>query len=123
MEEFYKNWLRLQRQKGSNIDEVKRNEPSTTEVSTEPTSEESATEPKVTKPSDIVYESQDLKLIVQKGFHKRQKIFRLDDHLYYIKIQSKNSSKAPLLLEILDFLNAGFVHILDEIKSHYKTGN
>lgn len=73
------------------------------------------------QPSEITYQTPELKLIVEKAFHKRQKIFRLDDHLYYIKIIPTNPMNKPLLLDILDFLHAGFIHILDEIKSYYRS--
>ena len=74
-------------------------------------------------PSDIVFENDELKLVVEKGSHKRQKNFRLQDHLYYFKIQQKGeSTKMPLLIDIMDFLHAAFVHILDSIKSYYEAG-
>ena len=72
--------------------------------------------------SDIVYENDDLRLIVEKGFHKRQKNFRLEDHLFYFKIKQKKASKMPLIIDILDFLHSAFVHVLDSIKTFYKAG-
>ena len=73
--------------------------------------------------SDIAFEDESLKLIVEKGIHKRQKQFRIQDHLFYFKIQQKkNSSKMPLLIDILDFLHGAVVHVLDSIKTFYKKG-
>ena len=40
--------------------------------------------------TDIVYENDKLKLIVEKGTFQRQKRFRLQDHLFYMKVQIKN---------------------------------
>lgn len=81
---------------------------------------ETSTKKDVQTQSDIAYEDGDLKLIVQKGIHKKQKNFRLQDHLFYFKIEQKSSSQPPLLINILDFLNAAFVHVLDSIKTFYE---
>lgn len=97
MEEFYKKWLKLQ-----NIPE-----PSVAEEF---------------EPTNIIFENNQYKLIVEKGFHKKQKNFRLQDHLFYLKLIPKTSTQPPLLSDILDFLHAGFIHILDEIKHFYKKG-
>lgn len=78
----------------------------------------------VTSQTDIVFENNELKLIVEKGVHKRQKNFRLQDHLFYFKIvQKTSSSRMPLLLDILDFLHDAIVHVLDSIKTFYEKGN
>jgi len=69
--------------------------------------------------SDIVYEDGNFKLIVEKGTFRRQKNFRLQDHLFYFKIEQKSETNPPLLLNILDFLHAAIVHILDSIKTFY----
>ena len=46
--------------------------------------------------------------------------FKLDDHLYYLLIEAKKNSPIKLL-DILDFLHAAIIHILDEIKNAYKS--
>ena len=97
MEEFYRKWLKLQEPK-SNI----------------------SSEPVVYEPTDIIYESPQLMLIVEKGIHKRQRVFRLDDHMYYFKIVPKGHTGMPLLSEMLDFLHSGFIHVLTELKRFYK---
>ena len=37
-------------------------------------------------PSEIIYENESMKMIVEKTGFKRQKIFRLQDHLFKFKI-------------------------------------
>lgn len=115
MESFYKRWLRSDskinnsvRKTSSDISEqvADSNEPEVSVVET---------------PSDITYENDTFKLIVEKGFHKRQKRFRLEDHMFYFKVVPKNSkSQLPKLSDILDFLHAGFLHLLDSIKTFYE---
>lgn len=74
-------------------------------------------------PSNIVFENNELKLIVEKGTHRREKNFRLQDHLFYFRIQTNSQAQAmPLLVDILDFLHAAFIHVLDSIKSFYEQG-
>lgn len=107
MEEFYRRWLNIQQQTSS---KQKQQKSSNQEQASRPISPDNA--------SDIVYETPELKLIVQKGFHKKQKMFRLQDHLYYIKIVPKKE-QLPMLSSILDFLHSGFLHILDQIKHFY----
>lgn len=98
MEVFYKNWLKLQNLSDSGIADDQ------------------------FEPTNIIFENNQFKLVLEKGYHKRQKIFRLEDHLFYLKLIPKTSSDPPLLSDILDFLHAGFIHILDEIKHFYKAG-
>ncbi|MBM3938137.1 MAG: hypothetical protein FJ333_05720 [Sphingomonadales bacterium] len=101
MEDFYRRWLQLQH---PNIPEA-------------PNEEQSRSESPSTA-TDIVYETPELKLIVEKGVHRRQKIFRIQDHMFYIKILPKG--QPPMLSSILDFLHSGFIHMLDQIKHFYK---
>lgn len=103
MEEFYRNWIQLQQNEAEHENDDPNNE------------EQDINE----APTNIIYETQDLKLIVEQGVHKRQRVFRLQDHVFYIKIVPKVESQPPLLSDLLDFLHAGFVHILDEIKKFY----
>lgn len=112
MEEFYQTWLKLQSGNDVEVPHVEHSVPLDNEIVQEDMSS--------TTPANIVYENEDLKLIVEKGFHKKQKIFRLQDEIYYIKIVPKDESHSVILLDILDFLHAGFIHILDEIKKHFE---
>jgi len=72
-------------------------------------------------PTEIVYETDSLKLVVEKGAFKRQKNFRLQDHLFYFKIiPKKTNEKLPLLSDLYDFLHAALLHTLESIKTFYK---
>lgn len=70
-------------------------------------------------PTKIAFENDTLKLVVVKSQFKRQINFKLDDHLYYLLIEPKKISTVKLV-DILDFLHAAIIHILDEIKHTYK---
>ena len=73
------------------------------------------------EPSEIIYENNFLKLIVEKGSFKKQKLFRLQDHLFYFKIEQKRPHDSlPMLSDIFDFLHAALLHVLESIKSFYK---
>ena len=73
------------------------------------------------QPSDIVYENDSLKLIVEKSSFKKQKIFRLQDHLFKFKIvHKKPQEQLPLLSELFDFLHAALLHVLESVKSFYR---
>ena len=73
---------------------------------------------RVRDPTKIAFENDALKLIVVKSDFKRQVNFKLDDHLYHLLIQPKKTSSVKLM-DILDFLHAAIIHILDEIKHSY----
>ena len=40
--------------------------------------------PKPAKPSDLVFENENLKLYVEKAAHLQEKKFRLQDHMYHV---------------------------------------
>lgn len=123
MEDFYRKWIQLQGNNQQNPEydsfQQSENEPEAL-PSQNQDSEDKEGNQKLEYPSDIIYETNDLKLVVEKTSLKRQKVFKLQDHLFKIKIVPKNLSEEPILMNILDFLHAGFIHILDEIKSFYK---
>ena len=74
-------------------------------------------------PSDIAFENDNMKLIVQKSYFKRQKNFKLQDELFLFRVRQKDTSaKLPLMLDILDFLHAALLHVLDSIKTFYEKG-
>ena len=75
--------------------------------------------PKPSKPSDLIYENDNLKLYVQKASHLQEKKFRLQDHMYHLLIQPKKN-QMPLLSDILTFLQMAFLYILNNIKQFYK---
>lgn len=68
-----------------------------------------------------LYENEHLTVFVVKDFLKRQKIFRLDDHLYTVKIKLKDGHP-PLLSSLLDVLRKVFVFIVKSIKNFYPKG-
>ena len=69
----------------------------------------------------IIFEDDNLQLIIEKGNHIKQKKFRLEDHIFYMKIKLKNNSDAPLLRDILSFLETGFDYIISQIRTFYKS--
>lgn len=121
MEDFYKKWFEFNRQeneKALNRRKARRPVASTQVVpnNNEPVQQD------INDPTDIVYENSDLKLIVEKGVHRHQKIFKTHDHLFHFRIIAKNSSKKlPLLMDVFDFLHSAFVHVLESIKTFYKS--
>lgn len=70
--------------------------------------------------TDIIYENNNLQMIVEQGAFKRQNRFRLQDHLFYLKINLKNSNNpVPLLKDILQFLEQALLYVMDKIKIFY----
>ena len=110
MEDFYRRWLENFAAKTRTYNE------GAGEDSNEPT------EPsKIQTPTDIVFENDSLKMIVKKGALKRQKNFRLQDHLFKFKIITKKPQEhLPALNDLFDFLHAALTHVLESIKSFYK---
>ena len=72
MEEFYRNWLNLQHQNTVNNETNNAVPNEQTDIQSEIQSEMQSEDT-----TNIVYESDGMKLIIEKGYHKRQKIFRL----------------------------------------------
>ena len=71
-------------------------------------------------PTDIVFENNLFKLIVEKAAFQRQKRFRFQDHLFYVKIEVKESDEPiPFLKDILDFLQQGLLHLMENLKTFY----
>jgi len=70
--------------------------------------------------SDLVYKNNNMELYLEKGNHIHQIKFRLQDHLFYMKIKLiDSSSEPPLLRDILQFLERGFNYILEHLKKFY----
>ena len=120
MEDFYRNWLRRFRRQTQQVTQ-RGGEDSEHEETSDSHSEED--EPQVhslNDPSEIVYENDSLKLVVEKRVFRRQKVFRLQDHLFTFRIvQKKDHEDLPILSDLFDFLHAALVHILESIKSFY----
>ena len=120
MEEFYKRFLQ------KNSDENKQYHSSESQSKNNLQGEGShddsdSDETETTRdPTKIAFENDSLKLVVVKSQFKRQVNFKLDDHLYHLLIEPKKT--VPIkLMDILDFLHAAIIHILDEIKHSYKS--
>jgi len=115
MENFYKNWLN---KFASHRDSYFQNETlGDGDTGSEQVQNETET---INAPSDIIYESDSLKMIVEKSAFKKQKIFSLQDHLFKFKVIQKQSSKPPLLSDLFDFLHSALLHVLESIKHFYK---
>ena len=124
MEEFYKSWFQKEQSRrnqrgGDNVTRRSRTtspQPGPSSANNETTSSSS-----ISDPTKIIYENDSLKLIVNKGSFKRQKLFRLQDHLFHFKIVQKKANEAlPLLSDIYDFLHAALLHVLESIKTFYE---
>ena len=138
MESFYKNWLEKNKTENLQTNLI----PLATEASDQrtvitPTSNTSLEENEqqtvsVREPdqssidfssalSNIIFEDGNLQLTIEKGNHIKQRKFRLEDHLFYVKIKLKNPhSDVPLLRDILNFLEVGFDYIINEVRKFYK---
>jgi heme oxygenase len=55
--------------------------------------------------------------------HQRQKKFRIEDHIYYIKLRVKPGNEAPLLIDILFVLQEGFNYILNNLRQFYDSSH
>lgn len=84
--------------------------------------QESDKQKTINSASDIAFEDENMKLIVQKQSHKKEKRFRLQDHLFHFRIIPKQNGHMPLVINILNFLHAAFIHVLESIKSFYNKG-
>ena len=72
--------------------------------------------------NDIVFRNDSMELYIERANHIRQTRFRLDDHMFHIKIKLINpNANPPYLRDILDFLERAFNYILTNIRGHYKT--
>jgi hypothetical protein len=66
-----------------------------------------------------LYENDHIKIYVVKDYLKRQKIFRLDDHLYSVKVEIKDGHP-PLLTSLLDVLRNAFEFMINSLKNFYQ---
>ena len=115
MEEFYKKFLK--KNSKENKDYLS-SQPSDLQGEGDAEISSDSDEERVRDPTKIAFENDALKLIVVKSDFMRQVNFKLDDHLYHLLIEPKKTSSVKLI-DILDFLHAAIIHILDEIKHSY----
>ena len=66
-----------------------------------------------------VFENDDFILVIQKQDHQRQKVFRLEDHLFVMRIKLKNHKKPPLLSSIRDIIDQTMTVMVNDLKNHY----
>ena len=138
MDSFYKNWLLKNKQENQiardnnnirpTVNTANIGAPMTQANDANPTSSkglsdvESHNSSKPTDISQIIFENDEMELFIEKAAHLRQKKFDLQDHIFHMKIKLKNSnSTAPLLRDILDFLQAGFSYILENVRKFYNS--
>lgn len=124
MEEFYKTWINLQKRSWQRNPEYQAEQTNLAKENhpmEESQSRDTQLSTKPSMPTELVYETPDFELYVKKESHKKQKIFKLQDHLFTMRIKAKDGVEMPLISNILDFLHAGFIHILDEIKTFYNS--
>ena len=75
---------------------------------------------KVTNPSDLVFETDALKLTIVSAVHKQERKFRLSDHMWHLLLlPKKQNKKMPLLTDILNFLFVAFNFMLQQLKKFY----
>ena len=137
MESFYKKWL--EKNKKENLQATTSSEqvepsPLQTTITSDPIPSTSGTSvvreenptSATTQPdllsnlSNIIFEDNNLQLIIEKGNHIKQKKFRLEDHLFYVRIQLKKpNSEVPFLQDILNFLEVGFDYIITQVQKFY----
>ena len=126
MESFYKEWLKKNKEDNQIAkSQLQQEEDNQIEDSMDQTQDEAVIEPEqlqetYERPENIVYETEELQLIIEKGTHLRQIKFRLEDHMFHMKIKLKNNTKKhPMLRDILEFLEKGFNYILLHIRKFY----
>ena len=125
MEHFYKQFLKKNSEENRQFHAAE-SEPSSASQSNNlqgegpNSSSDSDDSDAIRDPTKIAFENDSLKLVVVKSQFKRQVNFKLDDHLYHLLIEPKKTGPIKLL-DILDFLHAAIIHILDEIKHTYKS--
>jgi len=148
MEEFYRNWFTLQGievqnpeyelpEQQHNNDRMENETPGSESESesenrqSENSILESESEPRrdenvqisirhLSGDDSIAYETPQMTLIVKKGIHKRQKIFRLLDQMFYFRIEPKNQTAPPLLSSILDSLHAALIFVINDLRKKFK---
>ena len=66
----------------------------------------------------VIFENEKLKIYVVKQEHKKQKKFRLEDHLFVIRVKVLDG-KMPLLIDIEDLLEKSFTFMINNLKNYY----
>ena len=120
MEDFYRNWLKKENERRNRKSAQDTSVVGGANIDPQPSTSASASGQVLNQPSEIVYENDFLRLKVEKKKFQRQKIFKLQDHLFNFKIEAKRLHESlPLLSDIFDFLHAALTHVLESIKTFY----
>jgi len=67
-----------------------------------------------------IYENEHIEIYIERAIHQRHLRFQLQDFLYNVKIKVKNSTKRPLLSDLLNILEKVFKFILNNLRSYFK---
>ena len=67
-----------------------------------------------------VFENENFAIYIQKQDHQRQKVFRIEDHLYVLRVKLKNTKKPPLLRDVRDILERAMESMVNELRHNYK---
>lgn len=71
-----------------------------------------------------VYENDSIQLFVRRAYHRRLKNFKLQDIVYHVSVKVKQeTSKTPLLIDLLDTLEKVIFYVLKEIQSFYTSSD
>jgi hypothetical protein len=68
-----------------------------------------------------VFENENFEIYIQKQDHQRQKVFRIEDHLYVLRVKLKNNKKPPLLRDIRVILERAMESMVDELRHNYNS--
>jgi hypothetical protein len=112
MESFYKKWLEKNQEENLKVQNVLRAVPdhdvnilqpkqdtitNAASSSNQETEHQNSSQPRIEHPidftsalSNIIFEEGNLQLSIEKGNHIKQRKFRLEDHLFYLKMNLKN---------------------------------
>jgi len=72
--------------------------------------------------NNVVFKSKDFKLQLRQDFHKRQKIFKLQDFLYTVKIIPLTKDyESTNLIDLLPFLQEGFTFIVKQLTKFFNS--
>ena len=66
-----------------------------------------------------VFENDYFSVFIQKQDHQRQKVFRLEDHLYVMRVKLKNHRNPPLLTSIRNIIEETMTIMVNDLKNHY----
>jgi len=75
----------------------------------------------VTKPTDITYQNEKFQLIIEEKHHSRQKMFKIQDALFIVKVIPLTDERSPLLIDLLTFLQSGFEQLLMRLKNFFQS--